>query len=356
MKRDLLIEEMKNAGLDAMLITYGNNVFYMSGFKGTAGELFVTGDQTYLITDFRYISQAKEQTSGIEVIDIARGEKETYSRLVKKHGIKTIGFESRHVTYKRFEGLKEIFPEATLVSVEEMLESLRIVKNDEETDMLQKACDIADRAFLSVYPMMKTGMSELEVAAMLEYEMKRRGATATSFETIVASGVRSAMPHGTASEKLLEAGDFVVMDFGCVYGGYCSDITRTVVMEKPSDKQMDIYNKVLTVQEQCLELIKPGTECKEVDLSSRKMFKVWGIDKFFGHSLGHGVGLDIHELPNLSPKSPYVLEPGMVVTVEPGIYIENEFGVRIEDTVLVTDKGYKRLTTSSKELRFCKEG
>ena len=142
--------------------------------------------------------------------------------------------------------------------------------------------------------------------------------------------------------------------FGCVYKGYCSDITRTVAVGDITDKQRDIYNKVLTVQEECLGLIKPESEAREIDLAARKMFKVWGIDKFFGHSLGHGVGLDIHELPNLSPKSPYVLEPGMVVTVEPGIYIENEFGVRIEDTVLVTDNGYKRLTTSSKELRFCK--
>ncbi len=353
MRIELIRKNLGELGLDAVLVSYGNNVRFLSGFKGTAGELFITMEAVYLVTDFRYLTQAKEQTEGIEILDIAEGEKSIYSRLCEKHGIKKLGFEGKYITYKRFSVIKEIFEGVSLVSTENLVENHRMVKEAEELKELSKACSIADEAFESVLPEIKAGVSELQLAAMIEYEMKRRGATGTSFETIVASGKRSAMPHGTASEKLLEKGDFVVMDFGCIFGGYCSDITRTVAVESVTDKQMDVYTKVQTVQEECLKLIKPGVEAKEVDLSARKMFKVWGIDKFFGHSLGHGVGLDIHELPNLSTSSPYILEPGMVVTDEPGIYIENEFGVRIEDSVVVTETGCERLTKSSKELRIC---
>lgn len=349
-----LKSELKRSGLDAMLVSYGNNVRYLSGFKGTAGELFVTADKAYLITDFRYLTQAKEQTGDIEIIDIAEGENEIYKRLCNKHNVQVLGFEGMHTNYACFLKLADIFKGIKLVSVEQLVENLRLVKNEDETNMLKKSCKTADNAFEKVLPSIKVGMTELEIAAMLEYEMKRCGASGTSFETIVASGKRSAMPHGTATTKRIENGDFVVMDFGCIYGGYCSDITRTVAVGNVSDKQRDIYNKVLTVQEECLKLIKPGEMAKNIDLSARKMFKIWEIDRFFGHSLGHGVGLDIHELPTLSSKSPYILEKGMIVTDEPGIYIENEFGVRIEDTVAVTENGCERLTTSSKELYMCK--
>jgi len=351
---NLLIKELERLELDAILVSCMNNVMYLSGFKGTAGQLFITKEKGYLITDFRYLIQAREQAKDFEIIDIAEGEEKILTELCSKHNVKTLGFEGKHTTYTRFTRLAEIFKGKKLVSTENLTETLRMIKSPEETEILKKSCEIADNAFESVFPRIKAGMSELEVAAMLEFEMKKAGATGPSFETIVASGKRSAMPHGTASEKIIEQGDFVVLDFGCLYKGYCSDITRTVAIGDISDKKRDIYNKVLTVQEECLKLIKPGVEAKEVDLSARKMFKVWGIDKFFGHSLGHGVGLDIHELPNLSTSSPYILESGMVVTDEPGIYIENEFGVRIEDTVLVTPDGYERLTKSSKELRICR--
>ena len=351
---NLFLKELERLELDAMLVSCMNNVMYLSGFRGTAGKLFITKDKGYLITDFRYLTQAKEQAKGFEIIDIAEGETEIFRNLCEKHSVKTLGFEGKHTTYTRFSALVELFKGIKLVSTENLTETLRMIKNEEEKRLLEKSCAIADNAFETVFPHIKAGMSEFEVAAMLEFEMKKAGATCPSFETIVASGKRSAMPHGTASEKIIEQGDFVVLDFGCVYKGYCSDITRTVAVGDITDKQRDIYNKVLTVQEECLGLIKPEAEAREIDLAARKMFKVWGIDKFFGHSLGHGVGMDIHELPNLSSSSPYFLEPGMVVTDEPGIYLENEFGVRIEDTVFVTGNGCERLTKSSKELRICR--
>lgn len=342
-----------SVNIDAMLISYPNNIYYLSGFKGSAGELFITRDTTYLITDFRYISQAKMQTNNVEIINIAEGEKKIFGKIINSHGIKKIGFEGNYITYNKFLKLKNIFENCSIISVENIVENLRIIKNENELSSLKKAAEIADYAYEKVQPLIKAGMTELEVAAMLEYEMKSKVATGTSFETIVASGKRSAMPHGTASNKVICNGEFVVMDFGCIYNGYCSDITRTVAIGSVSDKMVDIYNKVLKVQEECLLKIKENEYAKNIDLFARDMFKKWGIDEFFGHSLGHGVGLDVHEMPNLSRISDIILEKNMIVTVEPGIYFENEFGVRIEDTVLV-DNGAVRLTKSSKELRTCK--
>ncbi|MBQ3054048.1 MAG: aminopeptidase P family protein [Clostridia bacterium] len=353
MKFKALKKQMEILNMDSFYVSNLSNVYYLSGFKGTAGTIFVTKEKVYLITDFRYISQAKEQTENIEIIDVAKGEKEIFCDIIKKHNISSVGFEQEYISYKRFTQLGEIFSGVKLLASEGMVEKLRIIKTKEEIAAIEKACEIADEAFERVYPLMKEGISELEVAAMLEYEMKKQGATGVSFETIVASGVRSSMPHGTASEKLLYEGDFVVMDFGCIYKGYCSDITRTVAIGNASDKMRDIYNKVLTVQEESLKEIKKGAFCKEVDNKSRQMFSLWGIDSYFGHSLGHGVGIDIHELPNLSSKSSFTIQENMIVTVEPGIYIENEFGVRIEDTVAVTENGAKRLTKSGKHLIIC---
>ena len=349
-----ITNQLQKFGLDAMLFSYMNNIFYLCGFRGTAGQLFVTKDGAFLITDFRYITQAKEQTKDVTVIDSAAGEKEIFDKLTKEHNIKNIGFEQNYITYERFLELKKYFEGKKLFGVKGMVEEMRIVKSSDELKFLSHACEIADNAFEAVCPHIKEGAKELEIAAMIEYEMKRQGASGASFETIVASGKRSAMPHGTASTKPIKTGEFVVMDFGCICGGYCSDITRTVAVGDISDKMRDIYMKVLTVQEESLPLVKPGMTCKAVDAESRKMFKTWGIDKYFGHSLGHGVGLNIHELPNLSPKSPYTLEENMIVTVEPGIYIEGEFGVRIEDTVKVGAKGAERLTKSDKNLRICR--
>ena len=346
--------QLKKFGLDAMLFSNMNNIYYLCGFKGTAGQLFVTENGAFLITDFRYLSQAKEQTENVTVVDVAEGEKSIYDRLTKESGAFKIGFEQKHITYDRFLQLKKIFEGKELFSVKDMTEEMRIVKTDAEIASVRRACEIADSAFEAVLPHIKEGVAELEIAALIEYEMKKAGATGAAFETIVASGKRSAMPHGTASTKKLAAGEFVVMDFGCVFEGYLSDITRTVAVGDISDKMRDIYMKVQAVQEEMLPLVKPGIKCSEVDAESRRMFKTWGIDKYFGHSLGHGVGLDIHELPNLSVKSPYTLEKNMVVTVEPGIYIEGEFGVRIEDTVSVGEKGAERLTKSDKYLRICR--
>ncbi len=349
-----LREKMDRAGMDAFYVSAMNNVFYLSGFFGTAGILFVTKEQTYLVTDFRYITQAKLQAPGCKIIDNVSGEEKIFSQLIKEHDIKSVGFERDYVTYSRFIKLEKLFKGCRLLAAANMVEESRAVKSPDEMETIRKACEIADIAFENIQPKIRSGMTELQVAAMLEYEMKMKGATEPSFETIVASGKRSAMPHGTASTKVIEKGDFVVLDFGCKFNGYCSDITRTVVVGEPSDKQRNIYEKVLKVQLGSLENVKSEAKCSEIDLKSREMFKEWGIDEYFGHSLGHGVGLDIHENPRLSSRSPDILKENMIVTVEPGIYIPDEFGVRIEDTVAVEKNGARRLTTSTKELRICR--
>ena len=205
-------------------------------------------------------------------------------------------------------------------------------------------------AFSHVKKHIKAGMSEIEVAAELEYYMRKAGASSTSFDTIVTSGTRGAMPHGTATSKLIQSGELITLDFGCVYGGYCSDITRTIAVGDVSSKQREIYNIVHFTQLKALGAVKMGIATKEIDALSRRILAQFGLDSFFGHGLGHGVGIDVHEQPTLNSKSATILKSGMVVTIEPGVYIPNEFGVRIEDTVVITSESIEILTKSPKEL------
>lgn len=342
--RDKLIEKE----LDGAISYKPENRRYLSGFTGTAGYVVITKDRSIFITDFRYVEQAKEQCKGYEIIK--HTDDKTVYDIINELGISKLGFEEEFVTYQQYEDFDKKLNNIKLLPLKGIINKLRIIKSDDEIVEIRKAAEIADMAFEHVCKIMKPGVTEWEVALEIEGFMKKNGATSTSFDSIVASGKRSSLPHGVASKKEIENGDFVTLDFGCVYNGYCSDMTRTVVIGKASEKQKEIYNIVLEAQEAVLEHIKPGMKGHEADKIARDIIKKRGYGDYFGHGLGHGVGLEVHESPRLSPTSNETLEPNMIVTDEPGIYVPDFGGVRIEDLIVITKDGCERLSKSPKHL------
>lgn len=342
-----LKSKMKEKNLDAIFISKPENMFYISGFTGE-GFVIVMQDRINLFTDFRYMEQAKKEASETEIIDITTTSlSKNFKNIIQNCDIKNLGIESDHLTIKNYYRLKDHFRNINLIRAENIIEELRIIKDSKEITAIKKAQEITDKTFLHIIDHIRPGVTELEIASEIDYFMKKSGAE-TSFKTIVVSGKKSSLPHGVPSGKKLEIGDTVTIDFGAKYAGYCSDMTRTIFLGKPSKMQEKIFNIVLEAQEIALEYIKSGILGKDIDKKARKLIEDHGFGKNFGHSLGHGVGIEIHEEPKLSKKSMTKLMPGMVVTVEPGIYIENSIGVRIEDLVVVTEKGCKNLTSSPK--------
>lgn len=336
--------------LDGMFIVQPENRRYISGFTGTSGYVVITADKAFFITDFRYVDQAREQCVGYEIVNQGNALLPTLADLLKRQHVKRLGFEQDFVTYgdvQRYKTLEEVVPGLSLVPTSGVLELLRIIKDDSEVASIQRAADIADAAFTHILGYLRPGLSEKEVALELETFMRKQGASGPSFETIVASGWRSSLPHGVASDKVLESGDFVKMDYGAFYEGYCSDITRTVVLGKPSDKQREVYNVVLEAQRLALEAAKAGMTGQELDAVARSYIAGKGYGEAFGHSLGHGIGLQIHEGPRVSSSGSDLLKPQMVITIEPGIYLSQWGGVRIEDDVLLLEGGEKRIFTHS---------
>lgn len=264
-------------------------------------------------------------------------------------GVRLLAYEDYYLTVNEFKSYKKDFENVEWTAASAEMELLRMVKNDAELSMLRKAEQIGVDAFLNTIPAIKAGVSENEIAAELEYQMRKMGAEGTAFETIVVSGYKSGMPHGKPGGKRLESGDFVTMDFGCVYNGYCSDMTRTVVIGKANSEQKKIYETVKKAQQKGLDSIRAGALCCDSDKAARDVIKEAGYGEYFKHSLGHGVGMLIHELPNLSPRCNIELKENMIVTCEPGIYLQSG-GVRIEDMVRVTESGCENLTKLSKDL------
>ncbi|MNB74346.1 putative peptidase [compost metagenome] len=340
---------VQDHGLDAILITSGINRRYLSGFTGSSGYVLITEEKAYLLTDFRYMTQASEQSKGLKVVQHAPSFVDTVRELLPKGGNCRLGFEQDDVTYGSYASYAEALKPATLVPVSQAVEKLRMFKDEEELAVLRRAADLADDTFRHILKVIKPGMTERDVDLEMEFYMRSHGATASSFDTIVASGERSAMPHGVASEKVIQKGDIVTFDFGALLDGYCSDITRTIAVGDPGAKLKEIYEIVLESQLYALEHIKPGMTGREADALARDIIASKGYGDAFGHSLGHGLGMEVHEWPRLSMRSDDVLEPGMVVTVEPGIYVPGLGGVRIEDDVVVTATGVEKLTHSSKD-------
>ena len=332
---------------NATLIFSPENLYYFSGFTGGEGMLYIDKKRLILFTDSRYTIQAQNEAPDFEIIDTANM---SVSEFLKSQGDKAYGLEDDYVTFSKFASLKRISPKSVFSPVSSHIDKIRMIKDSNEIEKIKTAAKIADSAYSFILDKICTGKTERQIALDLEYFMKSQGAEGLSFDTIVASGVRSALPHGTASDKVIESGDFVTLDFGCKYLGYCSDMTRTVVMGKASERQKEIYSTVLAAQKASLDTIRAGELAKAVDDAARSIITDAGYGKNFGHGLGHSLGLKVHESPSCSPKSADVLTENMLMTVEPGIYIEDFGGVRIEDLVLVTKDGHENLTASKKEL------
>ncbi len=344
-------ELLKKLSVDAVLISNGNNMRYVSGFAGETGYLFISGTRHAVLTDFRYTIQAEIEAEGYEIITIGNGGyEEALNDIVKTDKISRLGFEAEDMLYAKYSSLKDKLRVEELVPIGSQITAMRRVKTAKELEMIKKAEAIGDRVFVEILDFLQPGMTELEVAARIEYLLKLKGAQGISFNAIVASGVNSSMPHAVPSHKKIEKGDFLTMDFGCVYEGYCSDMTRTIVIGKASQKQKEVYDIVLKAQQAALDYIKAGLKGKEVDKIARDIIYKAGYEGCFGHGLGHSVGLHIHENPRLSMLEEDVLEVGMTETVEPGIYIKGFGGVRIEDLVVVTKDGHENFTFSEKKL------
>ncbi|MCS1381472.1 MULTISPECIES: M24 family metallopeptidase [Lysinibacillus] len=349
LKLQKLRKILQEQNIDGILITNEYNRRYMTGFTGTAGVAIVSQNDAVFITDFRYTEQATAQIKDYRIVQHEATLLEEIATQVKAMGIKLLGFEKDSVSYGTYELYKNVI-QADLVPVSGLIEKIRLIKTPQEINIIKVACEIADHAFTHILDYIKPGKTELDVSNELEFFMRQQGATQSSFDTIVASGLRSALPHGVATNKVIEKGDFVTLDFGALYNGYISDITRTVAVGEPSEKLVEMYNTVLASQLLALEKVGPGLTGIQADAIARDYLTEKGYGEAFGHSLGHGIGLEVHEGPGLSKRSNTVLEPGMAVTIEPGVYVPGVGGVRIEDDILITESGNELLTHSTKEL------
>ncbi len=345
-----LRQKMKKSGCDGAILTSFPTIFYFSGFTSGDAYLFITQESLYIVTDSRYTLQANEQCKVFTLIDGACTNYNLLKPIIEKENVKTIFFEDEDVSVSSFNLLKETLTQNEFVPLKNGITEIRRTKSTDEVQKIKASLKLSEYALSKTLEKISPGMSEVEVAAILESYMRREGAEKTSFDTICASGVRSAYPHGTATNKKIMKGDFLTIDFGCILNGYCSDITRTFVIGNASKKQKEIYNTVLSAQLAAEKFIKSGVLAKDADSVARNVINSKGYGKNFGHSLGHGVGIEIHELPNLSPKSQSILSKGDIVTIEPGIYIEDFGGVRIEDMVYINDFGAEILTKFPKEL------
>ena len=354
-------EEAKSGGqlgnsdepLQALLLTNLANIRWLTGFSGSAGLVLLTDDELLLLTDGRYASQAPAEleAAGTEGSVIIRhsGAEQQEAMSAAAAGCKRIGLEADSLTWSRMMAFgKEWLPDADLAPTSGLVESLRRRKTQAEVARITAAATIADEALEDVLPMLSSEPSEQDLACELDYRMRRRGASASAFETIAAGGPNSALPHARPSSKRIRRGELLVLDFGALVDGYRSDMTRTVCSGDLATEDLNMYEVVHAAQSAGLESVAPGVSCAEVDAAARGVIEGAGMGKAFMHSTGHGVGLDIHERPTLSSLSKDVLEEGEVVTVEPGVYFEGRGGVRIEDTVLVTEDGCLPLTRSPK--------
>ncbi|MDD3655108.1 MAG: Xaa-Pro peptidase family protein [Desulfotomaculaceae bacterium] len=343
-----LMELRSDVGVEAFYVTRPQNRFYLSGFTGTAGALLLCGSGAFLLTDFRYLEQAKQQSPHLTIVDATESLMNRLDELVRENNVSRLGYDGDHLSHNEFLRLKDKLVSVNLTATSGLVEKLRLIKDSTEIKHIEEAVRLSDRAFEQVRPHIKPGVTEREIGLRLDFAMREMGAEGVAFETIVASGPRSALPHGVASSKRLQKGDLVIMDFGSVYCGYHSDITRTIVVGELAPWQREIYSIVLEAQLKAIEAIRHGVKASAVDSAARYVITSKGYGDYFGHGTGHGLGLDIHENPRLSRKVDTVLQAGMVVTVEPGIYLPGQGGVRIEDTVIVLESGCRVLTQTPK--------
>lgn len=342
--------KLPDYGLDAMLITSEPGEFYAVGFHGE-GVTLVTPEENWYFTDSRYIEAAQELVESAHVSLPGKGKnyRQMVDELVQAKGLKVVGFEDNYMSVAAHERWS-LDLSVPLKPASALLETLRAGKDEEEQAAMIAAQRIAEQALKETLDFLKPGMTEKEVAAYLEYRMLCLGAEKKSFDTIVASGPNSSKPHAVPGERKIRTGDFVTIDFGCVYKGYCSDTTRTVAVGEPSDEMRRVYDTVLQAQLAGIAAAKAGLTGKEIDGAARKVIEDAGYGAYFGHSFGHSLGIEIHENPNLSPSNPEPMPVGAVVSAEPGIYLPGKFGVRIEDVLILNEDGCQNITKYPKEL------
>jgi Xaa-Pro aminopeptidase len=340
---------LEHQQLEALLVSRPENVFYISGFSGGEGQLLVTQQESYLFADGRYKEQALQEAPHCEFILYKRYFTKALAKVTASQGIGEIGFEKDFITYRQWEMLQDAVA-GELHPVQDLAEKLRLVKDESEIDLIREAGVITASAFRYLLGEIRPGQSEQQVAGILEYYMRSHGSGPLAFETIAASGERGALPHGSATEKKIRRGELITLDLGATYQGYAADLTRTICIGTVSARQQEIYELVQEAQERGLRAVRAGVRAAEVDAAAREFLIDAGYGDYFVHSLGHGVGLAVHEAPRIAQEVDIVLEPGMVITIEPGIYIPQWGGVRIEDTVLVKENGCEILTPVTKDL------
>jgi len=339
--------------IDAFLVTNPPHLRYLSGFSGSNGAGLVTPRSLHFFTDGRYAAQIKKEVGGGWKTHVSSSS-ETLFAMIRDAGVlkagARIGIDGNSLSYADFRALKKMLPGVKFLPKAGVIEDIASVKDDSEIRAIKKAVEITDRTFDEILPLIKPGVRELEIAAEISYRQRRHGAERDAFDTIVASGPRSALPHGQAGSRKLCRGELVTLDFGCVVDGYHSDMTRTVALGKIGAKEKKIYALVLEAQTLAVGAVRSGLRTKDLDAVARTVIRKAGFDKYFRHSLGHGIGLQIHEAPRISVQSRSVLKAGQVITVEPGVYVPSLGGVRIEDDVVVTDGAPAVLNRSPKEL------
>jgi len=341
-----ILKGLEDVGAEAFLVTCPENCFYLSGFSGE-GVLTVSPAGSWLLTDFRYLETAEEEVRAAEPVRIEGGWVQAVRKLAQDRGWRRVAFESRHLTYDRYRELTEALAPASLVPTAGLVEGLRRVKEEAEIERLREAARLTDAAFAHLVERVRPGLTERELALEIDCFLRRNGSEGVSFPTIVAAGPRSARPHALPGNEPVREGDLLLADFGAVWLGYHADLTRTVAVARAGEKEREVYAVVLAAQEKALAAVRPGVSGAEIDTLAREEISRAGYGDCFGHRLGHGVGLAVHEEPGLGGEE-VILEPGMVVTVEPGIYVPGWGGVRIEDLVLVTENGAEVLSRAPK--------
>lgn len=357
-KTERVLDILKKLGLDGIYLTKESNVNYISGFTDEQATVVICKAGNYIITDGRFTELAQRVCKGFEVVNwhlYDRDKNKAIENICLKADIKKLGFEESNLTFDRYTILEHTLSkhEIELKAVQNVIEKLRYVKDEEEISCIKKACEIADKALEELVPFIKTGVTEMELCARLEFNMKMNGAQALGFETILISGTKTSLPHGKPDEKRIAYGDFVTIDFGAMYKGYISDMTRTFVVGEADEKQIEVYNLVKRAQATGLQYMKAGAHATKPDEEIRKIISKY--EEFYYPGIGHGVGRDLHEEPFLGNYGDRTMETGCVITMEPGIYMPNWGGVRIEDTVLITEDGIEILTKFPKELIILKE-
>jgi len=335
----------------AIVVHKPSNMFYMSGYTGE-GLMLITRNTSAIVTDFRYVEQAQAQAPGFSVHAITNevNHAQTTAGLLNQEGIKTALYEDDFVTVRAARQLEEALGGIALESLNNQPEALRQIKDDEEIALIEKACAISSAAFAYICTVIRPGMTEMQIKRLLEDHLLDNGAEGTAFDTIVASGENGSLPHAIPGDRVVRQGDMITLDFGAKYRGYCSDMTRTIAVGQPSEKMLEVFHIVLQAQKASQDALSPGKSCREVDAIARQIIADAGYGAYFGHGLGHAVGIDVHENPCLSPKSDDTLAPGHVVTVEPGIYLPGIGGVRIENSCVITAEGARSLVDADREL------